>query len=240
MRDLHFRVGFVLLTTLVLSAFAKAEPPTATASEALRMEATDRVIEQGISRGNIPGAVLLVERGGKTVYFKAYGNRSVQPAVAPMTTDTIFDLASLSKCVGCAPSIMTLAERGKLKLSDAVAQYIPAFAANGKENVTIEQLLLHRGGLVPDNSIKDYDDGPASAWEKILTTRPTYEPGTKFIYSDMSFLVLGKLVKEMRDRRAASLLVGWGDEQLAPNREEVRQGVTVLPQCVVVDLGLAT
>src|SRR6266550_2957532 len=134
MGDLHFRVGFVLLTALVLSAFAEAELPTATASEALRMEATDRVIEQGISRGNIPGAVLLVERGGKTIYLKAYGNRSVQPVVAPMTTDTIFDLASLSKCVGCAPSIMILAERGKLKLADPVAKYIPAFAANGKEN----------------------------------------------------------------------------------------------------------
>src|SRR6266550_3221076 len=201
MRDLHFRVGFVLLTTLVSSALAKAEPPTTTASDAPRMEAVDGVIEQGISRGNIPGALLLVERGGKTVYFKAYGNRSLQPAVAPMTADTIFDLASLSKCVGCAPSIMILAERAKLKLSDAVAQYIPAFAANGKEKITIEDLLLHRGHLIPDNDIDDFKDGPAVAWEKIFALKPTMLPLRHFTYSDMGYIVLGKLVEVVDGRR---------------------------------------
>src|SRR3954469_6458124 len=124
------RGGFLLLIPFLFCGIAKA------ATDGPRMEAVDAVIEQGISRGNIPGAVLLVERGGKPIYFKAYGNRSLQPAVAAMTTDTIFDMASLSKCVGCAPSIMILTERGKLKLTDPVAQYIPAFAANGKEKIT--------------------------------------------------------------------------------------------------------
>src|SRR5690242_1020411 len=103
-----WRRGVFFLIAILVGSAANA------ATDGPRMEAADGVIEAAISRGGIPGAVLLVERGGKTVYFKAYGNRSVQPAVAPMTTDTIFDLASLSKCVGCAPSIMILAERGKL------------------------------------------------------------------------------------------------------------------------------
>src|SRR5258705_5646833 len=101
MGDLHFRVGFVVLTTLVLSVLMKAEAPTAPADDALRMEATDRVIEEGISRGNIPGAVLLVERGGKTVYLKAYGNRSVKPAGVAMNADTGFDLATPFNIWGC-------------------------------------------------------------------------------------------------------------------------------------------
>src|SRR5213075_2672391 len=159
MRLNNWRRGEVFFFIAILfGSAAKA------ATDAPRMETADAVIEAAISSGGIPGSVLLVERGGKTVYFKAYGNRSIQPAVALMTTDTIFDLASLSKCVSCAPAIMILAERGKLKLSDPIAKYIPAFAANGKEKITIEDILLHRGHLIPDNDIEDYEDGPAAAW----------------------------------------------------------------------------
>ena len=113
--------------------------------DAQRMSDVDRAIDEAIERKNIPGAVLLVERGGQNVYFKSYGNRAVRPAPVAMTPDTIFDIASLSKPVGCATSIMILAERGKLKLSDPVSRYIPAFAANGKEKITVEDLLLHGG-----------------------------------------------------------------------------------------------
>src|SRR6266568_6479074 len=199
------RRGFLYLIPFLIFGCAKAGADstvsTIKAGDLPRMEAVDRVIEQGISRGNIPGGVLLVERGGKTVYLKAYGNRSVQPVVAPMTIDTIFDLASLSKCVGCAPSIMILAERGKLKLSDPVAKYIPAFAANGKEKITIEDLLLHRGHLVPDNNIEDFKDGPAVAWEKIYALKPTQLPLRHFTYSDMGYILLGKLVEVVDGRR---------------------------------------
>ena len=119
----------------------------------------------------------------------------MQPEVVPMSTDTIFDMASLSKPLGCATSIMILWERGKLKLSDPVAKYIPAFGANGKEKITIEDLLLHRGHLVPDDDIEDYKDGPAVAWEKIFALKPTKLPLHQFVYSDMGYIVLGKLVE---------------------------------------------
>src|SRR5438445_1484909 len=199
------RVGVIFLIAILLHGCAKtgavSTASTTAAIDAPPMEAVDNVIEQAISRGNIPGGVLLVERGGRTVYLKAYGNRAVQPAVAPMTTDTIFDLASLSKPVGCATSIMILAERGKLKVTDPVARYIPAFAANGKEKITIEDLLLHRGHLVPDNDIEDYKDGPAGAWEKIFALKPTKLPLRHFTYSDMGYIVLGKLVEVVDGRR---------------------------------------
>ena len=200
-----FQVGFVFLATFLLGGCSKSGgesgSSTTAAIDATRMEAADQVIEQAIARKGIPGGVLLVERGGQTVYLKAYGNRSVQPAVAPMTVDTIFDMASLSKPLGCATSIMILAERGKLKLSDPVAKYIPAFAANGKEKITIEDLLLHRGHLIPDNDIEDYKDGPAVAWEKIFALKPTKLPLRHFAYSDMGYIVLGKLVEMVDGRR---------------------------------------
>src|SRR2546428_2377012 len=132
----------------------------------------DQLIERAIAESRIPGAVLLVGQDDRVVYRKAYGFRSVQPQRTPMTIDTVFDLASLSKPVGCATSIMILAERGKLRVTDPVAKYIPAFAANGKEKFTIEDLLLHRGHLIPDNDIEDYQDGPAAAWGEIYAGVP--------------------------------------------------------------------
>src|SRR6478672_6595990 len=143
-------------------AFAAAPPlerPTAGLSvrAALRrsidtrlIDGADQLINDSIARGDIPGAVLLVGRGDRVVYRKAYGNRSIEPQKTPMTVDTIFDLASLSKPVGCAASIMILADRGKIDLHERVAKYLPGFAQNAKEEITVEQLLLHWGGLVPD------------------------------------------------------------------------------------------
>src|SRR5215510_407147 len=129
------RAGFLFISVVLSCACGKG---AAAAIDSARMAEADGIIEAAIARKGIPGAVLMVERGSKTVYLKAYGNRAVQPEVAAMSTDTIFDMASLSKPVGCATSIMILAERGKLKISDPVAKYIPAFAANGKEKITIE------------------------------------------------------------------------------------------------------
>src|SRR2546423_13797878 len=111
-----------------------------------------------------------------------------------MKTDTIFDLASLSKSIGCASSIMVLVDRGKIDVHDRVSKYIPEFAANGKEDITIEQLLLHQSGMMPDNPMKDYEDGMEQAWKNLFALAPTTQPGTKFIYSDVNFEILGEVV----------------------------------------------
>ena len=116
--------------------------------------------------------MLLVGRGDAILYEKAYGNRSLKPTTQPMTTDTVFDLASLTKPVATATSIMLLHMRGKLKLDDPVAKYLPAFRQNGKESITIADLLLHVGGLIPDDDLTDYANGPATAMQKIMALPP--------------------------------------------------------------------
>src|SRR2546426_4131056 len=116
------RLFSILLLTFLVGGCAN-QTSNVVALDAQRMSEVDRVINDAIERKNIPGAVLLVERGGQNLYFKSYGNRAVQPAAVAMSNDTIFDIASLSKPVGCATSIMILAERGKLKVSDAVSRY---------------------------------------------------------------------------------------------------------------------
>ena len=183
-------VGLFVSLVVALSQRAAAAPVGPP-----QFNRADALIETAVERGQIPGAVLLVGHGDQVLYRKAFGSRSLQPQREPMTIDTVFDLASLSKPVGCATSIMLLAERGKIAVTDPVAKYLPEFAANGKQNITIEQLLLHRGGLIADNPIGDYAQGPAEAIKRVMNLSPVVEPGTRFIYTDVGYIVLGEIVR---------------------------------------------
>ena len=107
-------------------------------------------VDQAIAAKKLPGAVVLVNHGGKTVFEHAYGNRALEPRVEPMTEDTIFDMASLTKCLVTATAVMQLYEQHKLAFDDPVVKYLPEFAANGKEKVTIRELLTHYSGLPED------------------------------------------------------------------------------------------
>src|SRR5688500_17207307 len=121
-----------VLSLLVICAFAisslaqlpLAEPEAVAASQQ-RLAQMDSVIADAIGKRQLPGAVVLVARNGKVVWRKAYGNRALEPTREAMTTDTIFDAASLTKVVATATSIMILVERGKVRLSDPLSNYIP-------------------------------------------------------------------------------------------------------------------
>jgi uncharacterized protein YbbC (DUF1343 family) len=186
----------------LLVSFACAQSLPVAAPEAVRMSAQqlayiDEAIADEIARKQLPGAVVLVSRQGKIVWRKAYGNRALEPQPEAMTLDTIFDLASLTKVVATATSVMILVERGKLRLGDPVARYIPEFGEMGKKTITVEQLLTHRSGLIADNPLEDYQHGVEKAWEKIWQLAPMAETGSKFIYSDVNFEVLGELVRRL-------------------------------------------
>src|SRR5262249_7924261 len=150
-------------------------------------ERLDQTVQQAIDRGELPGAVILVLHRGQVVYRKAHGFRSKLPTAAPMTVDTVFDLASLTKPIATATSVMLLAERGKLHVADRVAQHWPEFGKHDKERITVEQLLLHTSGLIADNPEADYRDGKAKALERICELKLVAEPGTRFTYSDVGY-----------------------------------------------------
>jgi len=162
-----------------------------------KLEAIDAVIEKAIKRKEIPGAVVLVLHGDDTAYRKAFGHRALEPNKEPMTLDTIFDMASVTKPVATATSIHKLIEMGKLKTSDTVAKHWPEFAANGKDGVTVEHCLLHTSGLIADNSIKDYANGRDQAMKNIANLKLEAPPGTRVKYSDVGFIVLGELVNRV-------------------------------------------
>jgi uncharacterized protein YbbC (DUF1343 family) len=160
-----------------------------------RMSHAEKLIQHAIEEGEIPGAVLLVGVGDRVVYRKAFGQQVVEPEPQPMAVDAIFDLASLTKPVATASSVMLLVQRGQLSLSDRVAAYLPDFAVNGKGDITIEQLLLHTSGLIADNPMSDYEEGKQQALQRICELRPVRRPGSAFVYSDVGYIVLGKLVE---------------------------------------------
>src|SRR5215475_5339735 len=174
-----------------------ASGPSAVGMSATRLAHLDDIIEAEIAKKQLPGAVVIVGRKGKVVWRRAYGNRAVEPASEPMTIDTIFDLASLTKVVATATSMMILVERGLVRLGDPVSHYIPEFGEMGKKNITVEQLLTHRSGLIADNDIKDYEQGPEEAMRNIWKLAPLAEAGSKFIYSDINYITLGELVKRV-------------------------------------------
>jgi uncharacterized protein YbbC (DUF1343 family)/CubicO group peptidase (beta-lactamase class C family) len=154
----------------------------------------DALIEKAIVDDQIPGAVLLVGQGARILHYKAYGSRSVQPAREPMTQETIFDAASVTKIVATTSSIMRLVEDGKIRLGDRVNVYLPEFQG-GKSDVTVRHLLTHYSGLREDLDLKPEWSGYETGVRKAFADVPVAEPGARMIYSDIGFILLGEIVR---------------------------------------------
>ena len=162
-----------------------------------RLALIDELVNEGISQSKMPGAVVVVGRRGGVAFRKAYGFRQTMPQQVPMTIDTVFDLASLTKPIATATSVMVLIQQGKIDVNATVATYLPDFAANGKDKITVRHLLTHTGGLIADNSIKDYSGTPEKSIANIMALKPNAEPGQEFTYSDVGFIVLGEIVRKV-------------------------------------------
>ena len=153
----------------------------------------DGLVAEQIAKKRLPGCVVMIGRRGKIAFAKAYGHRRLQPSPEKMTLDTVFDMASLTKPMATATSIMLLVERGQVRLRNPVVEYLQEFAPHGKDAITIEDLLTHQGGLVPDNALGDYQHGVDEAWQRIWGLKLSYPVGEKFVYTDVGFLVLAKV-----------------------------------------------
>ena len=160
-----------------------------------RLRNIDAAVQESIEEGELPGAVVLVARHGKIAWLKAYGNRSVKPETEPMTSDTIFDIASLTKVVATTPVIMQLVENGVLRLGDPVKRYLPKFTGGGKDDITVRQLLTHYSGLRPGFDPAKEWFGYAAALEEIWKEKVSGTVGKTFAYSDLNFIVLAEIAR---------------------------------------------
>jgi len=197
---LRLLVAYLLFALLVPSIAVGGLPqvaPEAVGMDARHLARIDEIVAEGLAQKRMPGCVVCIGRRGKVVMLKAYGKKQLQPSELPMTTDTVFDMASITKPVATATSVMLLVERGQLKLGQRVSSIIPEFAANEKDQITIFDLLTHQSGLLPDNAVKDYENGREEAIKNICELKLQATTGTRFIYSDVNFIVLGEIIRRI-------------------------------------------
>ncbi len=173
------------------------KPATNAVKDDSRFVPVDALVQQEVVAQGITGAVLLVGHDGQVVHQKAFGLRATSRRPEKMTLDTIFDLASLTKVVATAPSIMRLVQYGQIRLNDPVSHYIPEFAANGKQSITIRELLTHFSGLRGDLDLNVPWQGQQEAFRRADEEKPVKTPGSQFLYSDINFIVLGELVQRI-------------------------------------------
>jgi len=162
------------------------------------------LITNAIAAHQLPGAVLVVGQKGQIAFEHAYGNRALEPAVEPMTEDTVFDMASLTKVIVTTSAVLELYEQGKVELDSPVAHYLPEFAQNGKAKITVRELMTHYSGLPPDVPLDDPWGVAAPDKEegirRAMSAVPYGQPGLAFKYSDINFITLGALVEKLSGR----------------------------------------
>jgi len=198
-----------LLVTLTIAPGAHAQPPEAPRRttplaaaaqpqvDAAKFEAIESLVLADIDAKKLPGAVVLVGRGERILYQKAIGRRAIVPQSEPMTLDTIFDLASLTKVVATTTSLAILIEEGKVRLIDRVATFIPGFERYGKADITVRHLLTHMSGLRPDVDLADPWTGYDTAITLAIEEVPVAPPNTRFVYSDINFFLLGDIIRRV-------------------------------------------
>ncbi len=184
-----WRILFPLILSVVTVASASAQM-----LREEQMAPISEIAKKAVQAGNVPGAVILIGHEGKVVYRKAFGMSALKPKKRPMTIDTIFDVASLTKVIATSTAVMQLAEMGKLKLEDPVVKYWPEFKGSGKEEIAVRDLLTHYSGLRPALDLKPSWSGYEAALRMIEEEKPLSPPGANFIYSDINFIILGELV----------------------------------------------
>jgi uncharacterized protein YbbC (DUF1343 family)/CubicO group peptidase (beta-lactamase class C family) len=188
-------VGVTLLALLALpaSAFATSRE----VSGALDFSGINEAANEAVASGEIPGAVVMVGRGDDILLHRAYGSRRLLPQPAPMTVDTIFDLASLTKPFGTTLAVMRLVERGAIKLDAPLGRYLKEFRDKQYDEITIKRLLTHSAGLAaypPNGTVSAGFPKAASAIAKLPLD---YPPGSAFQYSDTGFILLAEVVRRV-------------------------------------------
>jgi CubicO group peptidase (beta-lactamase class C family) len=175
--------------------------PTASAEEAgfrpSGLDEVDRIVEAAVEDGAFPGAVLAIGRGGSLVRFRAFGRHTYEPGAPEVRTDTIYDLASLTKVLATTTVAMILVDHGRLDLEAPVSGIVPGFRGGARDGVRVRQLLTHSGGLLWWAPLYEELRGPRAYLERILEIDLDYEPGTKTVYSDLGVILLGDVLERL-------------------------------------------
>lgn len=215
MRARHSRNLGLIPTVIVLALFTGPRPVLGGAlrlsasrcrahASACEIQANDSVYDSivlsGIKQGAYPGAVLVVGRRDRILYEKGFGHLTWSPSSpADRPDSTIFDLASLTKAVATTTAVMILFDRGKLKLDVPVSTYLPEFNGSGTAAITVRMLLTHTSGLRGDLPVRELHALPdgAALIRTVLAETPRIKPGTRVVYSDLNFVLVGEIIRRL-------------------------------------------
>lgn len=232
----HLRAGLIALP-VAIAVVAIAPGASAADMAAGAREALNTIVEHEIAAQRIPGAVIAIGDADGVFYRAAFGERATAPRHEPMTLDTVFDLASLTKVICTTTAVMQLVETHRLRLDAPVARYWPAFAANGKGAVTVGQLLAHTSGLAPDVPLAARNRSRPGVLREVLAERLRAAPGERVIYSDINFVVLGELVQRITHRTLDDYArahifapLGMRDTQFVPDLGHVARSAPTTPE----------
>ncbi len=172
--------------------------PATVGMSAKRLETIDRVITRGIKAGGFPGAAVVVGRKGSAVWEKGFGHIDWATSSSHVSaTETIYDLASLTKVIGTTTAVMILYDEGRIQLDAPVVTYLPEFTGGYKDSVTVRQLLEHRSGLPADRDLWRIAHSPSEARQVVLEAPLECKPGQCYIYSDLGAITLGMMVERV-------------------------------------------
>ena len=205
--------AMALFVMPVLFAQVKTDNPRNHGMDPERLSRIDAVVADAIRDGDIPGAVVSVVRGSHIVFLKAYGNKSLVPEKEPMTVETMFDLASVSKCVGTTLSFMQLIEGGYVRLADPVKRFIPGFKpwtdpeTGEAVDITVRDLMTHSSGLSAyydaDKIVERFGPRQPDSLMRVIATEVErhFRPGSDFLYSCLNFITLQHILEQMTGER---------------------------------------
>jgi serine-type D-Ala-D-Ala carboxypeptidase len=186
-----------------------------------KLERVENVIEQAMSRGEIPGGVIRARMGPELRYDEAFGAACLVPERHEATLDTIYDLASLTKVMATTAAVQLLVADGKLALDQPIAELLPTFATRGKSSITLRHLLTHSAGLRPwrayyadlrDREMRKGENlvgteaGRQSIIDRIVKSSLVHNPGEASVYGDLDFIVLGAVVEQAAGERLDQLV----------------------------------
>ncbi len=165
-----------------------------------KFEMVDSIIVNAIKENAFPGAVIIISKDGNIIYEKGFGHFTYDESSTKVNNNTIYDIASLTKVIATTTAAMICLDRSLFKLDDPVYKYIPEFVKNGKEQITIKNLLLHNSGLPAWKKFYNQNLDADSIIQNIYAVTPEFKANTKTVYSDLGFIVLGKIIESVTSK----------------------------------------
>jgi CubicO group peptidase (beta-lactamase class C family) len=171
--------------------------PSSVGMSATRLATIDRVVRRGITAGGYPGASVVIGRKGFAVWQKGFGYLDWNKKTTVSVTESVYDLASLTKVVGTTTAMMILFDEGRIELDAPVASYLPEFTGGYKDSITIRDLLAHRSGLPASRDLWRIAHSPEEARRAVIEAPLACRPRQCMIYSDLGAITLGLIVERV-------------------------------------------